>query len=146
MIDASKWKWFGSPGHLIVARDCRFHLCTQVGPHLISTVGEYFPDAPAREILAELHGVRLKGQGDARRHDYLSKIGFEEIGANRKYETMVFRVNRTVCKCGCGAPRVSDWANLDDAGYNDRGSANRGHIKLCMKYAKRTAGGKCNAR
>jgi hypothetical protein len=46
-------RWFGHAGHFICAEWCRFHLCTQVGPYLISTVGEYVPDAPVREILAQ---------------------------------------------------------------------------------------------
>jgi hypothetical protein len=62
------WEWFGNAAHLIVSRDCRFHLATLVGPWLISTVGEYFPDERSREIHAEVRGIQLQGMGDARRN------------------------------------------------------------------------------
>ena len=101
------WKWFGSPGHLIVSLDCRFHLCTQVGGHLVSTVGEYLPDSSVREILAKSRGKTLEGIGEMRRADFLDKIGYEEIGCGRKFETMVFRVSGDLCKCGCGMPNVN---------------------------------------
>ena len=39
-INPNNWKWFGSPGHFNGGAWCRFHLCTQVGKYVISTVGE----------------------------------------------------------------------------------------------------------
>lgn len=133
------WKWFGHHGHLIVGRDCRFHLCTQVGDYLISTVGEYLPDERVREIIAQSRGVELRGKGDERRADFLKKIGFETIGLDRTYETMVFRVGDDVCdtpECGCGMPKVEDWGELDMEGYNSAGDATRGHVAMCEKWAK----------
>jgi hypothetical protein len=87
-IPQSEWRWFGSPGHFICARDCRFHLCTQIGAVLVSTVGEYFPGESVREILANSRGVVLNGRGDEREADYMTKLGYEDIGFNRKYETI----------------------------------------------------------
>ncbi len=40
-IPESKWEWFGNAGHFMCSQWCRFHLCTKVGPWLVSTVGEY---------------------------------------------------------------------------------------------------------
>jgi hypothetical protein len=140
-IPESEWRWFGSAGHLIVAIDCRFHLCTQVGDYLVSTVGEYFPDEAVREILAQTRGVALEGQGDYRRADYMKKVGFEEIGYGRTYETMVFRTTGDVCAvpgCGCGLPKV-DWREVDTDGYTTAGAATLGHMALCRKYAREDA-------
>ncbi len=114
MIPESEWEWFGSAAHLIVGNDCRFHLATVIGDHLVSTVGEYLPNSAARE--------------------------FQEIGFGRKYETMVFRVTDDRCTaddCACGLPVVADWSGLDMDGYNVRGDAQRGHYAMCRKYAAR---------
>jgi hypothetical protein len=104
------WKWFGTPGHLIVAASCRFHLCTQVGKYLVSTVGEYYPDR--------------------------NQTKPEEIGCDRLYETMVFEAGEPCAAkgCGCGLPDISG-RDLECAGYNRRGDANEGHLKMCEKYA-----------
>lgn len=104
-----KWKWYGHAAHLIVGLDCRFHLATEIGEYLVSTVGEYLPDESVREILAKSRGKPLEGRGDARRADWMRKHGYEEIGCDRKYETMVFRVTGH-CEspdCQCGLPTIS---------------------------------------
>lgn len=137
IILESDWRWFGCAGHLIVSANCRFHLCTQVGDYLVSTVGEYFPDDSVRESLAQSRGVVLKGRGDERRADYMKKIGFEEIGYKRLYETMVFRVTGEVChrpECACGLPEVN-YSELDMDGYQTAGAATLGHMALCRKYS-----------
>src|SRR4051812_36676664 len=90
MSDRSEWVWMPHPAHFICARDCRFHLATWVGNYIVSTVGDYEPDSVTREILAQSRGVTLEGRGDARRADYARKIGYEDIGHGRKYETFVF--------------------------------------------------------
>ena len=105
--------------------------------YLISTVGEYLPDAPVREIFAQSRGVALEGMGDKRRAHYMEKIGFEDIGYGRKYETMVFSLNGKVCAgkgCGCGMPVPSDWRELDAERYNTAGDATRGHRRMVQKY------------
>lgn len=133
------WEWYGSAGHFICAPECRFHLATKVGPWLVSTVGEYFPDAPIREIKAEVRGVVLEDKGDARRADYMRKIGFADVGYGRKYETMVFPVGDTRCTaddCDCGMPEVTSWSELDADGYNLRGDAQRGHYAMCEKWSR----------
>lgn len=136
-VSKSEWEWFGCPGHFICSFDCRFHLCTRVGNFLVSTVGEMFPDAPVREIFARTRGIALTGMGDERKNDYMKKIGFDDIGYKRKYETMVFRINDKRCEvpdCGCGLPGVS-FSELDCDGYNTAGEATNGHMKICEKWA-----------
>lgn len=135
-----EWRWFGQAAHLIVGQDCRFHLATQVGPWLVSTVGEYLPDSRVRDILAESRGKPLVGRGDARRADWMEKFGYEEIGCDRLYETMVFRAGKPCERddCGCGLPDI-DGQELDFDGYNDAGSAARGHYAMCEKWAALSA-------
>jgi hypothetical protein len=137
MIPESEWRWFGWARHLIVGRDCRFHLATEVGDYLISTVGDYLPDEPIREILAKVRGVVLEGTGDDRRADYMKKIGYEEIGCDRMYETMVFKLSQGPCGCGegCGAREIAEWCEVDFARANTQREATDAHMELCRKYA-----------
>ena len=132
-------KHFGHAGHFICANDCRFHLCTQVGKYLVSTVGEMFPDSNVREIIAKTRGVVLEGIGDARRADYMKKIGFEEIGYGRKYETMVFAAgNPCDAKgCNCGLPSING-SEIDSAIANDAKTATEGHRRLVEKYRRKS--------
>jgi hypothetical protein len=153
MIPREQWEWYGIASHLIVGHDCQFHLATVVGDFLISTVGEYMPDEGVREIHAEVRGVKLAGRGDARQTDFFRKFGWVEIGAGRKYETMVFPLGSEVCRekdCMCGYRLVSDWSELDVDGYNIRGEAHRGHMRMCQAWAEkqteRKKGGKHDRR
>ncbi len=136
MIPKQDWEWFGNAGHFICGRWCQFHLCTLIGEYLVSTVGQYLPSESAREIIADIRGVALEGRGDAREADYMRKIGFEDIGCDRKFETMVFRVDGrcTVKNCGCGLPTIIP-NELDFAGYNTAGDATQGHYEMCAKVA-----------
>ena len=112
--DPSTWKWFGNAGHLCVSSDCRFHLCTQVGLFMVSTVGEY---RPAHK-----------------------KDGFETVGGGRLYETMVFNAGKPCSEkeCGkCGMPIPGDWGELDMAPYNTAAAATKGHYAMCLKWANR---------
>ena len=136
-VPVEAWEWFGLPGHFIAASHCRFHLCTLIGEHLVSTVGEYLPDSAVREISAKSRGITLEGRGDAREADFLDKLGYEDIGYGRKYETMVFRTTGERCTssdCGCGLPKIIPH-ELDFCGYNRAGDAARGHQKMCEKWS-----------
>lgn len=136
-----KWVWMPHPGHFICARDCRFHLNTYVGGYIVSTVGELEPSMGTREIEAQVKGITLKGIGDARRADAMKKLGWDEIGCNRTYETMVFKARRGPENAGhkC-CPWVIDVAHeVDFEGYNDADAAFAGHNKLCAKWAKKTS-------
>jgi len=108
-IPADKWKWFGSPAHFIGSDSCRFHLATEVGEYVISTVGDYYP-----------HGL---ASGEP-----------QEIGLNRKFETFVFRKAKGRCDCGCGLPIFTP-SEIDSLPANDRATANKNHQTLCRKYA-----------
>ena len=130
-----KWIWMPHAAHFILGNYCRFHLATYVGGYVVSTVGELFPDEPVREIYAKSRGVTLEGAGDERDAYYLEKIGFEDIGFKRKYETMVFKAKPSRHKC-CPFASV-DGNDLDVEGYNDAGDAYEGHLRMCKKWARK---------
>lgn len=140
--DMSKWKWFGNAGHLIVGQWCRFHLCTKVGKYLVSTVGEYWPERGSREIHAKVHdpawlAANIHRKGDDFDHAYMQKFGYEEIGYDRKYETMVFKAGNPCSSdsCGCGLPEING-SELDSLAANDAKLAAENHMKLCQKWAR----------
>ena len=134
-IPKDQWVWMPHPAHFICGHRCRFHLATRIGQVIVSTVGEYWPENEVREIIAETKGVVINGRGDAREADYMKKIGFEEIGHNRKYETMVFRAaprdHPTCCRF-----QLSSGHEIDFRGYNKPEDAYAGHLELCDKWAK----------
>jgi hypothetical protein len=86
-----------------------FRLNTQVGDVIVSTVGEYYRANENKP---------------------------SQIGHNRLYETMVFRV---VGKCdteGCGCEMPTHGGmEIDFAPYNDRKAANAGHRAMCERWA-----------
>lgn len=137
-IGPENWVWMPHPGHFICAQDCRFHLNTYVGGYIVSTVGELEPDMGVREIKARVRGIVLEGIGDARRADAMKKLGWDSIGCDRTYETMVFKARRGPKgqKEDC-CPWRQSGSSLDFAGYNDAESARKGHLKLCKKWASR---------
>lgn len=128
------WIWMPHPGHFICSRWCQFILNTYVGGFIVSTLGEYVPDAPVREILAESRDVALKGIGDIRLADYMKKIGYEELSVGYKYETMVFKAKKSGNKC-CPYEMKSG-SNIDCETYNTADEAKEGHYKLCLKWSK----------
>ena len=114
-----KWIWMPHAGHLCVSNKCQFHLNTYVGGYIVSTVGEYFPDSRVRDIYAQSRGIQLKGIGDEREYDYKKKIGFEEIGLGRKYETIVFKAIKAKGEGSTCCPWRQSGHELDMDGYND---------------------------
>lgn len=138
-IERGEWQWFGNAGHFICGNDCRFHLFTRVGDYLISTVGEYWPDSQVRKIHANFHdpewlraNAHLKGYHfDAA---YRERFGFEKIGYDRTYETMVFRMGGE-CECGCGQPQI-DPSELDCEGRNAQRKRTR-HTCGCARSGRR---------
>lgn len=140
----AEYRWFGHAAHFICGRWCRFHLATQVGDYLVSTVGEYWPERGTREIHADVHDpfwfeTNRHRKGDDFDAAYFERFGFEELGYGRTYETMVFRAGEP-CKrdgCNCGLPEI-DGSDLDFAGYNDAGSARAGHMRLLQKWAEKS--------
>jgi hypothetical protein len=123
IIPPSEWEWFGNAGHFLCGRWCRFHLATKIGPWLVSTVGEYVH--PRHSMGSEMKEAKwLKENWPG-----------EDIGYQRKYETMVFLAGAP-CACGCGLPQ-HDGHDHVSRGYNDAASATRGHHDLCQEYAGR---------
>ena len=114
MINPRDWKWFGFPGHFILSSRCKFHLTTQVGNKLVSTVGAL----TAKEHLGDME---------------ISE--FDDVGLGRKFETMVFHAG-TPCdfeSCNCGLPEI-DGCELHMMGANDADVAQRNHF-LCCEWA-----------
>ena len=132
---SDSWRWYGHVGHLCVGQWCRFHLTTHVGHYLVSTLGEYVPDETVREILANCRNLHLEGVGDARLYDWLNKAGYEEIGMDRVYESMVFPAGKPCHArgCGCGLPEILH-PDVDFAGYLTPAAATLGHYALCEKW------------
>lgn len=128
--------------HFICGQDCRFHLATKIGAVIVSTVGEYLPDSSVREILAEAKGIKLTRIGDARRREWIKKHGYEEIGHQRKYETMVFAVRPREFAADDGDFHCCLWdadviaGEQDFEGYMTATDAYRGHMALCEKWAQ----------
>jgi len=137
-VPSAEWKWFGTAAHFICGQWCRFHLCTLVGQYVVSTVGQLWFDRDVRAIQAEARGITIEGKGDAWDYDYFNKIGYEPVGLNRLYETMVFLWSGNVCeenKCNCGTPTIIASGDLDFDGYNTGTEATAGHWRLCYKWA-----------
>lgn len=109
-MDESKWIWMPHAGHFCGARSCNFRLNTYVGGYIVSTIGEYVPGS------------------------YCS-TEWEEIGSGRLYETMVFKAKKIKEACCSYEAIVSE--QVDFEGYNDAGSATKGHMRLCKKWVKR---------
>lgn len=113
MIPREEWRWGGMAGHWCLGGRCRFHLRTEIGGLLVSTVGE----AP----------------------DSLDPSKFTTCGASEHvHETMVFRLYGEPCarpECGCGE-REMDAIQLEGERWGTRGEANRGHIAYCEKVAR----------
>lgn len=134
-----KWIWMPHAGHFICASKCQFHLNTYVGKYIVSTVGELWNERCVREIHAKvydpewlLENRHLKG--DDFDYAYMKKFGFEEIGCDRKYETMVFVAKKSGNKC---CPYHIDVSKqVDFNSYNKPEDAHEGHLKLCNKWAK----------
>ena len=139
MSRPENWIWMPHPGHFICARDCRFHLNTCVGDFIVSTVGEYEPCIAVQQIRADSRGIKLVGRGDALRYDAQKKLGYETIGCDRTYETMVFlaRPTKNDFDWQCCPMEVADHTELDFAGYNTAKDAYDGHLALCALWAEK---------
>lgn len=113
----SNWKWYGTAGHLCVADSCLFHLLTDVGNYIVSTIGDYRP--------------RYKHDGNE------SLPEPQEIGYKRLFETYVFKYSGGFCECGCGTPKPADLSEVDALPANTYEEANTNHLKLCQKWSRK---------
>lgn len=142
MTTKDKWVWMPHPAHFICSQNCQFFLSTKVGKYIISTVGEYWPDQAVRRIHAEIHDPQWWAdhkmeKGDNFDHEYMKKFGFEDIGYNRKYETMVFNAVKSDKDIKCCPFRQASGRDIDFVSYNSAEDAYKGHMKMCLKYAKK---------
>ncbi len=135
------WIWMPHAAHFICGNDCRFVLATYVGRYIVSTVGEYYPDEIVRRIHAQCHDKEwfeenkdLKGDNFAAA--YMKRFGFEKLGMDRTYETMVFKAKKSKEKC-CPYVCIVEGGELDFLGYNSPEKARKGHLKLCEKWAQK---------
>lgn len=131
------WIWMPHPAHFICASKCGFRLATYVGGFIVSTVGEYFPAYVVRKTMAEMNGhTESYGlKGDNFDSWYFKKYGYETIGIDRLYETMVFKSKESNRDCGCQF-MIDSGNNVDFDGYNDAQSAYQGHMVMCEKWSK----------
>ena len=126
--------WMPHAGHFICGAQCEFRITTYVNGYIVSTVGEYVPDEGVRRICRESRGLRLDLKGDAERADF----GFEDLGSQRKYETIVFHAVKSTH--GCCPYEMKSPRELETAGYNTAEDAYHGHLKMLTRYRRRTRG------
>lgn len=139
-MDKSKWVWMPHPGHFICCMSCQFILNTYVGKYIVSTVGEYWAERAVREIHAETYDKEWLVENKHLRGDnfdraYMEKFGYQTVGYDRLYETMVFKAKKSKYEC-CPWEQVGG-KDIDFAGYNDAGDAYKGHLKMCEKWSKK---------
>jgi len=123
--------------HFIGADSCMFRMATEVGGFIVSTVGQYWPDRPVREVIARSRGIIIEGRGDDFDRKYMEKIGFEEIGHNRLFETYVFFSKPKKPECGC-AFEVDGYSEIDSLPANDPQQAYENHLMMCDKWSKQS--------
>ena len=134
------WIFMPHAGHFIDANSCKFKLNTYVGGYIVSTIGEYWTSIECRKIYAKIYDPKwfLENKhlkGDDFDHAYFKRFGFETIGVNRLYETMVFKAKKSNKKCCPYEIIVSK--DVDMQGYNEADKAREGHLKLCNKWSKK---------
>ena len=101
-IPTTEWKWLGHTQHHVLADRCQFRLSTQVGEHVISTLG----------------GLVMT-PGDKT---------FSDIGSGRLYETYVFRATGADKYCGC--PTI-DPVEVSGIGSETPQEATARHMAAC---------------
>lgn len=107
--------WLPHPAHFICGMRCNFRMATVLNEkYVVSTVGEMPADEVTKKIL------KIKGP-------------YQEIGLDRLYETMVFKVEPAEDKC-CPFKAVVAGGELDFAAYNSAEEARKGHYLLIKKW------------
>lgn len=109
-IKASEWRWYGEALHLCVSSKCLFHLATEIGGFVVSTVGDYHP--------ADLDGMP-------------ESLGVKD---DEFYETAVFRFSKR-CDCGCQKP-IIEVPELKTVKTSDPKKATEVHMEMCKQAAK----------
>lgn len=118
LMAVEDWVWCGYAGHFIAVASCLMHMHTRVGDYRISTVGDYHPPK------------YVDGRWEESREA-------QEIGCDRLFETYVFRVSG---EGKHGEGEVVEWSEIDSDSYLEAEEAERGHMAMCLKYDRVTAG------
>lgn len=140
MMDKANWLWMPHAGHFIGSTSCRFKLNTYVGKYIVSTVGElHWENREVQNIHAKIRDPKWfmennHLQGDYFDNAYMIKFGFEDLGFNRKYETMVFEARKSKLKCCPWEINVKKEADMQ--GYKAVADATAGHLELCNKWTR----------
>lgn len=143
MSKKENWIWQPHPGHFCLSDRCKFHLNTYVGGYIVSTVGELWNDREVRRIHARIHNPEWHELNDHRKGDdydnaYFKQFGYEDIGYERKYETMVFKSKKMEeSECGACKYRIIVSKDVDYDAYNSPEEAYAGHMKLCKKWGSK---------
>lgn len=142
-MSKSDWIWMPHAGHFILSDKCRFHLNTYLpSGYIVSTVGELWNERAVRDIHAEVvdpiwYGENRDFKGDIYDAAFMKKFGFQDIGYNRKYETMVFKAKKNHDpKWQCCPYEAVIGQDVDMDGYNTGVEAFKGHTEMCEKWEK----------
>ena len=133
------WIWMPHPAHFICGDHCRFKLATYVGKYIVSTVGELWPERSTREIHAQVCNLKWLQENKSKLGDdfdfaYFKEFGYETLGVDRTYESMVFIAEKSKNKC-CPY-RIIVEKEVDFGAYNSEVEAVKGHYKLCKKWSR----------
>jgi hypothetical protein len=139
-MEKNKWVWMAHPGHFICSKNCKFFLNTYVGKYIVSSVGELWLERSSREIHARIndpiwYDLNKHLLGDEFDYVYMKRFGYEDIGLDRKYETIVFKAKKSKNKCCPYEIIVSK--EVETNCYNSPEDAYKGHLKLCKKWSKK---------
>lgn len=105
----------GYAGHFMMCRDCQFHLTTEVGDFVVSTIGDYCPDGELTNRVEIIKG-----------YNFQTKV-FQFMGYS--CSDICLYVTRT--------PLNLNYSNaIETKNYNTAGEAQEGHRKLCQIYLK----------
>ena len=124
MIEKKDWEWDGFKKHFIGAHSCEFGMATRVGDWVVSTVGGYQPYKHFKDDDVFLLKMNIK-----------NKYEYEDIGAYRKFETMVFKCVKPKCDCCSFDLDVSQEHESLFGSYNSANEARIGHMEICEKVA-----------
>ncbi len=143
-MSKARWIWQPHAGHFILGDKCKFVLNTYLGNgYLVSTVGELWNEEAVRRIHAEVHNPAWyeafkHEKGDTFDRKYFKEFGYEALGFDRLYETMVFKaIPLSDDECGGCEYGIESGSNLDFAGYKTAKEAREGHLAMCAIWDRK---------
>lgn len=124
MIPHAEWRWFGDVGHFICGQWCRFHLCTQVGDYLVSTVGRY------------VHPRHSAGSEQAEREWLQKHPDGEEVGFGRFYVRLRRPSGNRRSPVPTRPPSAARIRIRAQSTASPPGRpSSRGHMEMCERWA-----------